>query len=219
MHWQATGNRSNMNADPQPWDEIYQREGRVFEEPFPRFDDMVEAYKFHSCTTILDLGCGNGRHTVQLSKSGFLVSGTDNSITALRMTEEWLLQEGQSASLVLADMRAEFPFRANTFSGLISTQVIHHAVLDTVKRTIREIGRVIEQGGIAFVTVPSKVDPDDDAVEIEPGTFVPTLGWEAGLPHHIFSPDEFAAEFEGFEILDLSLRGKSEVLALTAQKR
>jgi hypothetical protein len=40
-----------------------------------------------------------------------------------------------------------------------------------------------------------------------------------GLPHHIFSPDEFAAEFEGFEILDISLRGKSEVLALTAQKR
>lgn len=208
-----------MNADPQPWDEIYQREGRVFEEPFPRFDDVVEAYQSHSCTTILDLGCGNGRHTVHLSKSGFLVTGTDNSITALRMAGEWLLQEDQSASLVLADMRVGFPFRANAFSGLISTQVIHHAVIDNVKRTIREIGRVIEGGGIAFVTVPSKVDPEDDAVEIEPGTFVPTSGWEAGLPHHIFSPDEFAAEFEGFEILDISLRGKSEVLALLAQKR
>jgi len=219
MHWQVTGNRSNMNGDPQPWDAIYQREGRVFEEPFPRFDDVVEAYKSHSCTTILDLGCGNGRHTVHLSKSDFFVTGTDNSITALRMAEEWLQQENQSASLILADMRVEFPFRANTFSGLISTQVIHHAVIDTVKRTIREIGRVIEQGGIAFVTVPSKVDPEDDAVEIEPGTFVPTSGWEAGPPHHIFSPDEFAAEFEGFEILDLSLRGKSEVLAITAQKK
>ena len=219
MHGPLEGSRSNMNADPQPWDEIYQREGRVFEEPFPGFNDLVETYKSHSCTTILDLGCGNGRHTMRLSKSGFLVTGTDNSITALRMAEEWLLQEGQSASLILADMRAEFPFRANTFSGLISTQVIHHAVIDTVKRTIREIGRVIKPGGIAFVTVPSKVDPEDDAVEIEPGTFVPTSGWETGLPHHIFSPDEFAAEFEGFEILDLSLRGKSEVLALTAQKR
>jgi SAM-dependent methyltransferase len=208
-----------MNADPQPWDEIYQREGHVFEEPFHRFDDLVEAYKSHSCTTILDLGCGNGRHTVHLSKSGFLVTGTDNSITALRMAEEWLQQENQSVSLILADMRAEFPFRTNIFSGLISTQVIHHAVIATVKRTIREIGRVIEQGGIAFVTVPSKLDPEDDAVEIKAGTFVPTSGWEVGLPHHIFSPDEFAAEFEGFEILDISLRGKSEVLALTAQKR
>jgi len=208
-----------MNADAQPWDEIYQREGRVFEEPFLRFDDLVEVYKFHSCTTILDLGCGNGRHMVHLSKSDFLVTGTDNSITALQMAEEWLQQEGQSASLVLADTRAEFPFRANSFSGLISTQVIHHAVIDTVKRTIREIGRVIEQGGIAFVTVPSKVDPEDDAVEIEPGTFVPTSGWEAGLPHHIFSPDEFAAEFDGFQILELEQLGESEVLALTAQKR
>jgi 2-polyprenyl-3-methyl-5-hydroxy-6-metoxy-1,4-benzoquinol methylase len=79
-----------MNADPQPWDEIYRREGCVFEEPFLGFDDLVEAYKSHSCTSIMDLGCGNGRHTVHLSKSGFLVTGTDNSITALRMAEEWL---------------------------------------------------------------------------------------------------------------------------------
>jgi SAM-dependent methyltransferase len=116
-------------------------------------------------------------------------------------------------------MRAEFPFRANTFYGLIYTQVIHHAVIDSVKRTIREIGRVIKRGGIVFVTVPSKIDPEDDAVEIEPGTFVPTMGWEAGLPHHIFSPDEFAVEFDGFHILKLELLGESEVLALTAQKR
>ncbi len=208
-----------MNTDPQPWDEIYRREGHVFEEPFPGIDDLVEAYQSHSCTAILDLGCGNGRHTVHLAKSGFHVTGMDNSITALRMSGEWLMEEGHSAPLVLADMREEFPFHANTFSGLISTQVIHHAVIDTVKRTIGEIGRVMKKGGIIFVTVPAKVDPEDDAVEIEPGTFVLTSGWEAGLPHHIFSPDEFAAEFEGFEILDISLRGKSEVLALTARKQ
>lgn len=49
-----------MDSDRQPRDEIYKREGRIFEEPFPGFEDLVEAYQTFSGKTILDLGCGCG---------------------------------------------------------------------------------------------------------------------------------------------------------------
>ena len=94
------------DADPQPWDDIYQREGRVFTEPFPRFEALVDDFKAHACEEILDLGCGNGRHVVHLTLKGFRVTGMDNSPTALRMTQEWLADDGMSAALVLGDMRA-----------------------------------------------------------------------------------------------------------------
>ena len=55
--------------------------------------------------SILDLGCGSGRHVVSMSKKGLLVSGLDNAPTALKLTREWLQQEQLEASLILADMR------------------------------------------------------------------------------------------------------------------
>jgi SAM-dependent methyltransferase len=208
-----------MNADPQPWDEVYKREGRVFDEPFLGFDDLVATFKKESCQTILDLGCGSGRHLVHLSKSGFRVTGLDNSFTGLKLACEWLSEECRSAQIVQGDMRTSLPFQSNAFDGLMSTQVIHHAVLVTVRGIIREIGRVVREGGIAFVTVPARTDQADDFVEIEPGTFVPLSGWEKGLPHHIFNPDQFAKEFNEFEVLDLSIRGDREVIAILAKRR
>jgi len=133
------------------------------------------------------------------------------------MAREWLQEEGLSASLVLADMRLPLPIRDETFDGLLSTQVIHHAKLATVLETLSEIWRVLARGGIAFVTVPAHHDPEGDFEEIEPDTFVPLQGGEAGLPHHIFSVEELTAAFYRFKILDLSLRG-STVIAILAMK-
>jgi hypothetical protein len=55
------------------------------------------------------------------------------------------------------------------------------------------------------------------SIEIEPHTFVPTGGSEAGLPHHLFTPDEFRAIFPQFEVLDLRVVD-DRIIALTAAK-
>ena len=53
--------------------------------------------------------------------------------------------------------------------------------------------------------------------EIEPNTFVPTSGSEKGLPHHLFTPDEFRSIFPKFEVLDLQVV-EDRIIALTATK-
>jgi SAM-dependent methyltransferase len=178
---------------------------------------LVKEFRQHRCEQILDLGCGSGRHVVHLAKAGFRVCGLDNSPTGLSLARQWLQEEGLSASLVLADMRLALPIRDESFEGLLSTQVIHHALHATVLQTIAEIWRVLNWGGIAFVTVPAHHNPEGKFEEIEPNTFVPLQGGEAGLPHHIFSAEELEAAFDRFRILDLSLRG-SKVIAILAQK-
>ena len=50
-----------------PWEKIYREEGKVFGEPFPRFGEVVQAFEEQGCGTVLDLGCGNGRHLVYLA--------------------------------------------------------------------------------------------------------------------------------------------------------
>jgi SAM-dependent methyltransferase len=207
-----------MEPGSQAWDRIYRREGRVPVEPFARFPELVDVFRERGCSRILDLGCGSGRHVVHLAKDGFQVFGLDVSPTGAGLTREWLVAEGLAAGVVVADMRESLPFRDGAFEGLMSTQVIHHAQVSSIQRTIGEIRRVLRAGGLAFVTVSAQKEAGIEFEEIEPGTFVPLTGPEAGLPHHIFSEEELVKRLEEFVVLDVSLRAEGKVLAVLALK-
>ena len=148
------------------------------------------------------------RHVVHMAQSGLEVYGLDNSPAALCLAAEWLAEQNQTAGLLLADARQPLPFRNNSFDALISTQVIHHALLATVQATAREIARVVRPGGTILVSVPIGKDAGDDFIEIEPQTFVPLSGSEKGLPHHFFTPEELPELFAPFETQDVSVRGE-----------
>jgi SAM-dependent methyltransferase len=200
-----------------PWEQIYKMKGRKEIEPFPRFYEVVHAYKEYGCAMILDLGCGSGRHLIHLAREGFRVVGMDFSPTALHLSRGWLEEEGSKASLVLADIQIPLPFKEGSFEGVFSTQVIHHALFAGVRRTIREIFRILTYGGVAFITVSASKD-DLEHIEIEPNTYVPQTGPEKGVPHHIFTEEELRWSFQAFHILDISLRAEGKVLTVLAQK-
>jgi SAM-dependent methyltransferase len=200
-----------------PWEEIYAKDGRVFHEPFPGFEEVVRIFKEHGCERIIDLGCGSGRHAVHLHKAGFSVLGADISLTGLKLAHDWAQEETANIPLVNMDMRARFPLAASKFDGAFSTQVIHHARLEEIRRTIEEIRRVLEPSGLAFISVTARKDEGGPFEEIEPGTFVPQTGSEAGLPHHIFTEETLRYEFRNFEILEITLRAEGKVRAIWAR--
>ena len=208
-----------MDNKSHPWENIYARDGRIFTEPFPAFNPVVQKFTQNGCHRILDLGCGNGRHVVALMKLNLETIGIDISPSGLRLTQEWLTEEELLRSkLVCGDMRQNLPFLENSFDGLISTQVIHHALLAEIRQTISEIWRVMTNGGIAFITVAGKKHQDMSYEEIEPGTYLPLEGSEKGLPHHIFSEEELNREFKDFQIQEISPRDKGRVLAIWVKK-
>jgi SAM-dependent methyltransferase len=127
-------------------------------------------------------------------------------------------EEGCEPVFALADARHPLPFRDNSIEGVLSTQVIHHARIAAVRLAIREIWRVLVPGGLAVITVSGRRDPGLEFEEIEPGTFVPLSGPEAGLAHHIFEVEELRTEFKDYLVLDLSVRAEGAVLAVLARK-
>ena len=207
-----------MDAVDHPWEAIYAREGRVFDEPFPGYSAVAQKFSRNSCRRILDLGCGNGRHVVALVKDGFEVVGLDISSSGLRLTGEWLKDEKLEADLVAADFRQHLPLVGECFDGLLSTQVIHHAMIAEVRLAIGEIWRVLKKGGIAFVTVAGRTHADLGYEEVEPATFIPLTGTEKGLPHHIFSESELCLEFGAFQVEQLERRAEGRVIACWLRK-
>jgi len=191
-----------------PWEDIYRRDGHVFTDiphVIPKFSKLLEQNGLIG-SRLLDVGCGNGRHLVYFSRYGYCVIGFDSSPSAVRLTQEWLARENLLGDVCQADSRQAFPFPDNSLDVLISTQVIHHALLATVLFTIQEITRIVRCGGYILITVPffkETSESEEGWEEIEHHTFIPLSGTEKGLPHHLFTSEEFGVCFPAFDILSL----------------
>ncbi len=188
-----------------PWNEIYRREGNVFVEPHEALPVIAGLLQARAPATVLDLGCGNGRHVVYLARQGFRVFGLDSSPEALALTRQWLEAEGLTAEVCLGSMFEPLPYPDDFFDAIVSIQVIHHAELATIRRIVQEIGRVLKPHGLVCVTVskPKATPRWRHVVETEPRTYLPLEGREAGLLHHQFTPDELRELFTAFDVLSL----------------
>ena len=123
-----------------------------------------------------------------------------------------------TAELYLGDIFAGLPFADAAFDAVLSTQVVHHARLAQIRALVSEIERVLAGAGLVFATVPSLRNQGTQFQLIEPGTFLPLDGREAGLPHHYFTPEELYEVFEHFAVIDLHV-DSDQHYCLTAQKR
>jgi cyclopropane fatty-acyl-phospholipid synthase-like methyltransferase len=199
------------------WDKIFEQQGQVFIEPHEDMPGIVRLLKVRQAKTILDLGCGSGRHTVYLARQGFSVYSLDNSPRGIELTHQWLADEGLQADLALGSMTQRLPYADAFFDAVVSVQVIHHATLATIIGIVHEIFRVLKTGGLVFVTVTMLRHYTGPVEELEPNTFVPLAGPEKGLPHHCFTPEELREVFEAFEISGIHV-DKTEHYCLLASK-
>ena len=108
---------------------------------------------------VLDLGCGEGRHTFEAYRRGAHVVAVDISAKDLATTRQWcsaieLAGEAPAdatANAVRGDLR-HLPFPEASFDRIIASEVLEHIPDDTA--AIAEIERVLKPGGLAAVTVP-----------------------------------------------------------------
>jgi SAM-dependent methyltransferase len=149
---------------------------------------------------VLDFGSGTGRHTVYLAKMGFEVYGFDWSEAAVRLAKRELAKQGLSAELRVWDMTViPLPYPDSFFDGVVAVRVIHHTFANAVRRVAAEIERITKLGGLVYVEVPTyeKAQRLDGmrSEEPEPGTFIPSEGDEAGIPHHLCTREKLVTLF------------------------
>lgn len=185
--------------------------------------NLAKAIKKSGMSKVLDFGCGTGRHTVYLCKMGFDVYGFDWSKSAIDRTKQELTRHGLRAKLRVWDMKeVPLPYNNSFFDAVFVVRVFHHTYLENIKRIASEIARITRSRGYLYAEVPTyekalrlKLE-GAESEEVEPGTFVPSEGDEAGIPHHHFKKDELLRMFPIYT--KVSLEEKYEHLCLTATR-
>jgi len=110
---------------------------------------------------ILDLGCGNARHTRVLLERNFEVIGLDVSYRILQTAKEneLSLVKNKLTSLINGDARV-LPFKNKVFDSIIMIAVIHHfeSIEDRIG-ILQEIKRVLTDNGICLISTWLRTHP------------------------------------------------------------
>jgi len=113
---------------------------------------FVEAASIKEGKRILEIGCGTGNYTRELSK-------TMADITAVDLSQELLdLAKRNSFANVeyrLADIE-NLPFRDGTFDAVVGNSVLHHC---NIYPALCEIRRVLKDGGRVAFSEPNMLNP------------------------------------------------------------
>jgi SAM-dependent methyltransferase len=187
------------------WDELFRqhRIQEIFEEPDKRIVEFVDRHG--DTRRALDLGCGTGRHTICLAERGLQVVASDLSREGLRLTAAVLAQKGLSALLICNDMAA-LPFKPGTFDLVLSVHTLYHQTIKGMQRSMAQIEEAMAPGAAGLLTFNStETDSCGHGAEIEPFTFVPDSGDEAGVPHHYLDEPRLLELLRPFRIADLEL--------------
>lgn len=107
---------------------------------------LEQTLSLNKCATILDLGCGRGRHAINLHKKGYEVTGIDLSEQAIATARQKAKTFGYDIEFKVRDMRNPLPktFDAivNLFTtfGYFETEQENAAVFDSVAQMLNSEG-------------------------------------------------------------------------------
>jgi len=179
------------------WNDIYVKQGEVQRDVLPTVEMIADLFQKENIKTVLDLGCGMGRHSIYLAKRGFAVTATDISPRGIEMTAQKAQLEGLTITTVCHDFR-KIPFENDTFDAVLSVWTSGHGLKADMVESADEMLRVTKKGGMVFVDYVSKKDSNyGRGTPIEKDTFINNTPGEEDIPHHYTDAEELSEIYTG----------------------
>ena len=155
--------------------------------------------------SVLDLGCGLGRHSILFAQHGFKVTAVDISDYAVKQTREKADKLGLDIRTLTCDM-AKLPFRENSFDCIFSYLSISHTDTEGFAKILTDIKKILKPDGEIYVNLCSKETwsfKEANFPKIDPNTVIKTEeGPENGVPHFFVDLNDVKRLFEpDFELL------------------
>ncbi len=114
--------------------------------------DFIEReIEFKKSAKVLDIGCGTGRHAIELARRGYKVTGVDLSEAQLKRARENALSAGVNVDFMRADARElefydDFDLVMIICEGafsLMETDEMNFRILENAARALKKPGKLI----------------------------------------------------------------------------
>lgn len=145
--------------------EIYRKQKKFFRKayetgqhgwpeigPTPHVVRWVQKLGSGRGRTALDLGCGEGRHTILLARHRYDVTALDYEPLALRKAQVQVRKAGMDARFVAGDA-LNLRFADAAFDLVLDYGCFHHVVTRDWARYRRGIARILKPGGHLLLSV------------------------------------------------------------------
>ncbi len=113
---------------------------------------VIEAMGLQPGAQVLDIGCGYGRHAMELAARGFHVVGLDLSTPLLVRGGEEAMRRGLEINFVRGDMR-ELDFDAQFDGAYCIFSTFGYFDDETNKKTVSNIARALKPGGRVMIEI------------------------------------------------------------------
>lgn len=157
--------------------------------------------------TVLDIGCGRGRHSLFLADMGFDVTATDISPEGIEQLEKEAKRRKLDNRIrtLVCDM-LELPFENDRFDCVLGFLSITHTDYAGLKKVISRITAMLRKSGRLYVTFNSKNSPafrDNSSEKIDGYTIIKKHGLEKDIPHTYLVYDDVKRLLKEFNILKI----------------
>lgn len=161
--------------------------------PWPRVAAFVEAARPND--TVLDVGCGNGRHLLPAKNGGAVLFGCDIIARFVEICRERRLE-------VLRCDALRLPYRSAVFDRVLCVAVIHHLASEERRlRALQELVRVTALKGHLLVTAWAFEQTEDSKRKFESQDV--TVPWKLPAEHDPERAAEVANAADAKEIRKL----------------
>lgn len=143
---------------------------------------------------ILDLGCGSGRHSMNMIHSNSKIIGVDINLDSIICAKKRFTERAiENHNFLLADA-LQIPLRNGTVNYLICNAVLQHVA--DYSKVIQEASRVVKPGGIMVFGLLHKNLFKDMAV------FSHALKWPVWIKRIIFSQNLLYSDIDLYKTKD-----------------
>ena len=151
--------------------------------------------------TVLDLGCGLGRHAIACAKRDFDVFALDFSEEAIEQLNRISKKNGLNIKTKLGNYKEKY-FQDESFDVIIAFNVLYHGGREAFQSAVDMCREYIKPNGLILMTCPTLDDGKyGSGEEVEPHAYKSMNSVHPGEIHYFCDENEIDNIMKGFKIL------------------